>query len=286
MYDAQINDFPSLFSLKGKVAVVTGGSRGLGLSAASALLQAGAAKVFISSRKAKACEEACKVLNALPGLAPGARAISAPADCATMEGIKSLVEAVKKETDYVDILMANAGATWGAPFESHPDAAFAKVMDLNVRGVFNLVRECAPLLSKRGTVQDPSRVLITASVAGLGIGTLGAHGTYGYSASKAAVIHLGKNLAVELGPRHITVNSICPGFFPSKMSNGLLEQVGGADNIAKTNPMLRLGIPDDIAGIVVYLSSRAGSHVNGAAIPVDGGAVLASGELMDPGSKL
>ncbi|KAK0626451.1 putative NADPH-dependent beta-ketoacyl reductase [Immersiella caudata] len=286
MSDAQISDFPSLFSLKGKVAIVTGGSRGLGLSAASALLQAGAAKVFISSRKAKACEAACKELNALPGLQSGAKAISVPADCATIEGIKSLVEAVKRETEFVDILLANAGATWGAPFDSHPDEAFAKVMDLNVRGVFNLVRECAPLLSKRGTIRDPSRVLITASVAGLGIGTLGKHGTYGYSASKAAVIHLGKNLAVELGPRHITVNSICPGFFPSKMTHGLLEQSGGADSIAKTNPMLRLGIPDDIAGIVVYLSSRAGSHVNGAAIPVDGGAILASGELMDPGSKL
>lgn len=286
MSDAQLNDFPSLFSLKGKVAIVTGGSRGLGLSAASALLQAGAAKVFISSRKATACDAACKELNALPGLAPGAKAISVPADSATLEGVKSLVEAVKKETDHVDILLANAGATWGAPFDNHPDEAFAKVMDLNVKGVFNLVRECAPLLGKKGTVRDPSRVIITASVAGLGIGTLGKNGTYGYSASKAAVIHLGRNLAVELGPRHITVNSICPGFFPSKMSNGLLEKAGGADAIAKTNPMLRLGIPDDIAGVVVYLASRAGSHVNGAAIPVDGGAMWASGELMEPGSKL
>ncbi|KAK0651743.1 hypothetical protein B0T16DRAFT_404585 [Cercophora newfieldiana] len=212
MSDAQLTDFPSLFSLKGKVAIVTGGSRGLGLSAASALLQAGATKVFISSRKAKACDAACKELNALPGLAPGARAISVPADSSTLEGVKSLVEAVKKQTEHVDILLANASASWGAPFESHPDEAFAKVMDLNVRGVFNLVRECAPLLGKCGTIADPSRVLITVSVAGLGIGTLGKNGTYGYSASKAAAIHLGRNLAIELGPRHITVNSICPGF--------------------------------------------------------------------------
>ncbi|KAK5656178.1 hypothetical protein OQA88_4938 [Cercophora sp. LCS_1] len=286
--DAELHDFPSLFSLKGKVAVVTGGSRGLGLTAASALLQAGASKVFISSRKAAACESACAVLNALPNRAPGAVAISVPADSATLAGVKHLIAEVAKHTDHVDILLANAGATWGAPFDKHPDDAFAKVMDLNVRGVFNLIRECAPLLQKRATLADPSRIIITSSVAGIGIGTLGENGTYGYSASKAAVLHLGKNLAVELGPRHITVNSICPGFFPSKMSNGLMAKAGGVDEIAKTNPMLRLGQPEDIAGVVVFLTSRAGSHVNGAAIPVDGGAVLAKGALMmtNSGAKL
>ncbi|KAK3359876.1 hypothetical protein B0T25DRAFT_564842 [Lasiosphaeria hispida] len=283
MADAQLPDFPSLFSVKGKVAVVTGGSRGLGLTAASALLQAGASLVFISSRKASACESACAVLNALPNLAPGARAVSVPADAATLAGVKHLVSTVASHTPHVDILLANAGATWGAPFDSHPDEAFAKVMDLNVRGVFNLAREFAPLLQKRASVDDPSRIVITASVAGLGLGTLGAQGTYGYSASKAAVIHLGRNLAVELGPRHITVNSICPGFFPSKMSNGLLELSGGAGKIAEANPMKRLGRPDDIAGVVVYLASRAGSHVNGAAIEVDGGALWQRGELLEPG---
>jgi len=161
----------------------------------------------------------------------------------------------------------------GAPFDNHPDEAFAKVMDLNVKGVFNLVRECAPLLEKKGTVRDPSRVIITASVAGLGIGTLGKNGTYGYSASKAAVLHLGRNLAVELGPRGITVNSICPGFFPSKMSNGLLEMSGGAEALGKENPLRRLGQAEDIAGVIVYLTSRAGAYVNGAAIEIDGGIV-------------
>ena len=247
------------------------------------LLQAGAAKVFISSRKADACAAACATLNALPNLAPAAAAIAVPADCATLTGVQHLVAEVAKQTDHVDILLANAGATWGEAFDTHPDAAFAKVMDLNVRGVFNLIRECAPLLERRASVADPSRVLITASVAGLGLGTLGAQGTYGYSASKAAAIHLGRNLAVELGPRHITVNSICPGFFPSKMSNGLLKIAGGVEEIAKANPSLRLGVPEDIAGVVVYLASRAGSHVNGAAIPVDGGAMWARGELMAPG---
>ncbi|KAH6648983.1 hypothetical protein BKA67DRAFT_576465 [Truncatella angustata] len=279
--ETALHDFPSLFSLKGKVVVVTGGSRGLGLNAASAFLQAGASRVFITSRKAKACESAVAQLNALPNLAPGARAISAPADSATMSGIESLVSQVRQHTDHVDILFANAGATWGEAFDTHPDAAFAKVMDLNVKAVFNTIREFAPLLQKRASVEDPSRVLITASVAGLGVGTLGRQATFGYSASKAAVLHLGRNLAVELGPRHITVNSICPGFFPTKMSSGLLDLTGGLDKHAKGNPMRRLGRPEDIAGVVVYLSSRAGSHVNGAEIEIDGGSLWARGGLLD-----
>lgn len=207
-------------------------------------------------------------------------AISVPADGSTLEGVKHLLAQVSAHTDHVDILMANAGATWGEKFDTHPDSAFAKVMDLNVRGVFNLVREFAPLLTKRASVEDPSRVIITASVAGLGVGSLGKQGTYGYSASKAAVIHLGRNLAVELGPRGITVNSICPGFFPSKMSNGLLEMAGGVQKMAEANPMRRLGRSEDIAGAVVYLASRAGSHVNGAAIEIDGGALWSHGQLL------
>ncbi|OTA06598.1 short chain dehydrognease/reductase [Trichoderma parareesei] len=285
--EATLHDFPSLFSLKGKIAVVTGGSRGLGLHAASAFMQAGCSKVFISSRKAAACEEACKVLNALPNLSPGATAIPVPADSATIDGVRSLLAQVKQHTDAVDILFANAGATWGEAFDTHPDQAFAKVMDLNVKAVFNTIREFAPLLQKRASVEDPSRVLITSSVAGLGVGTLGKQGTYGYSASKAAVLHLGRNLALELGPRGITVNSICPGFFPSKMANGLLAMSGGAEKIAKANPMRRLGRPEDIAGAVVYLTSRAGSHVNGEAIAIDGGALWSRGEmLVEEQSKL
>lgn len=205
--------------------------------------------------------------------------MSVPADLSTVEGVRHLVAEVSRRTGHVDVLLANAGATWGEAFDSHPDAAFAKVMDLNVRGVFNLVREFAPLLQRRASAEDPSRVVITASVSGLGVGTLGKQGTYGYSASKAAVIHLGRNLAVELGPRGITVNSICPGFFPTKMSNGLLKMAGGVEAVAKANPMRRLGRPEDIAGVVVYLTSRAGSHVNGAAIEIDGGALWQSGEL-------
>ena len=186
---------------------------------------------------------------------------------------------VARQTDRVDVLFANAGASWGEKFDTHPDSAFAKVMDLNVKGVFNAIRLFAPLLQRGATSEDPSRVIITASVAGLGVSTLGEHGTYGYSASKAAVIHLGRNLALELGPRHITVNSIAPGFFPSKMANGLLELTGGADAAAKKNPLGRLGRPEDIAGAVVYLASRAGAHVNGEVIAIDGGAMWDRGEL-------
>jgi len=280
-YETELHDFPNIFSLKGKVVVVTGGSRGLGLHAASGFLQAGASKVFITSRKATACESAVATLNALPNLSPGAKAISVPADSSKIEGVEHLVKEVMKTTDHVDILFANAGATWGEAFDTHPDSAFAKVMDLNVKSVFNTIRLFAPLLQKKGTIDDPSRVIITASVAGIGVGTLGKNATFGYSASKAAVIHLTKNLAVELGPRHILVNAIAPGFFPSKMASELIKLTGGADALADANPSKRLGKPEDIAGLVVFLGSRASSHINGATITVDGGEVWARGGMVN-----
>jgi len=269
----KLQDFPSIFSLEGKVAVVTGGSRGLGLHAASGLLQAGCSKVYITSRKAAACDSACEALNALPNKRPGARAISVPADSSKASEIEKLVAEVGRTTDHVDILFANAGATWGESFETHPDSAFGKVMDLNVKSVFITVQKFSPLLEKNATLESPSRIIITASIAGLGIGTLGKQATYGYSASKAAAIHLARNLAVELGPRHVLVNSIAPGFFPSKMASGLMELSGGQAAIAKLNPDGRLGRPEDIAGPVVFLASRAASHITGATLVIDGGAV-------------
>jgi NAD(P)-dependent dehydrogenase (short-subunit alcohol dehydrogenase family) len=160
------------------------------------------------------------------------------------------VAQVARHTDRVDILLANAGASWGESFDTHPDSAVAKVLDLNVRAVFNTVREFAPLLQKAASARDPARVLITASVAGLGVGTLGKQATFGYAASKAAAISLGRNLAVELGPRGIAVNTLAPGFFPSKMATGLLELSGGVDKVGKANPMGRLGKAEDIAGAV------------------------------------
>lgn len=228
-------------------------------------------------------------LNKLPNLEPGARAISAPADSATVQGIESLVAQVSQHTQHVDILFANAGATWGEAFDTHPESAFSKVMDLNVKAVFVSVQKFAPLLQRRATQEDPSRVIITASTAGLGVGTLGRQATFGYSASKAAVLHLGRNLALDLGPRHILVNSICPGFFPTKMASGLLELTGGLEKHAESNPTRRLGRPEDIAGVVVYLASRAGSHVNAATIEIDGGALWGTGQLLaakEPEPKL
>ncbi|KAL1998119.1 hypothetical protein VTN02DRAFT_6825 [Thermoascus thermophilus] len=270
----QLEDFGSIFSLEGKVAVVTGGSRGLGLHAASGLLQAGCSKVYITSRKAQACDEAVAALNALPNKRPGAVAIAVPADSSRVDELDRLVAEVRRTTDRVDILFANAGATWGEKFDTHPEAAFAKVMDLNVKGVFYLVQKFTPLLTSHATRDSPSRIIITGSVAGIGLGALGENATFGYSASKAAVMHLAKNLAVELGPRHVLTNAIAPGFYPSRMARGLIEKRGGLRALEEFSPNGRLGRPEDIAALVVFLASRAGGHVNGAVIVSDGGAVL------------
>lgn len=242
-------------------------------------MQAGCSKVYITSRKAKACEEAVAALNALPNKRPGAVAISVPADSSKISEIERLAAEVAKTTDHVDILFANAGATWGAPFETHPESAFSKVMDLNVKSVFYTCQKFEPLLRKRATVDNPSRIIITASVAGLGVGSLGENATYAYSSSKAAAIHLAKNLAVELGPRGIITNAVAPGFYPTKMASGLMELQGGQEALAAEVPNRRLGHPEDIAGLVVFLGSRASSHINGAVITTDGGSLLSRGKL-------
>ncbi|KAJ5430663.1 Short-chain dehydrogenase/reductase SDR [Penicillium cf. griseofulvum] len=274
----KLSNFSSIFSLEGKVAVVTGGSRGLGLHAASGLLQAGCSKVYITSRKKAACDEAVAALNAIPNKRPGAQAVSIPADSSDMKELDRLVAEVGKTTDRIDILFANAGATWGEKFDTHPEKMFSKVMDLNVKSVFYTIQKYVsnspPLLTAKATITDPSRVIITASVAGIGVGTVGDNATPSYSASKAAAIHLAKNLAVELGPRHILTNAIAPGFYPSKMASGLIEAKGGMKDLEAFSPNGRLGKPEDIAGLVVFLGSRASSHLNGAVITTDGGAVL------------
>ncbi|OAL57413.1 NAD(P)-binding protein [Pyrenochaeta sp. DS3sAY3a] len=274
---SELKNFPRMFSLDGKVALVTGGSRGIGLHTATAFLLAGAKKVFISARKnagPEGIDQAVEKLNKLP---VEGKAIGIAANVADTEDIERLVKKVQETDDKLDILVCNAGASWGGPFEPTPDWSSKKVLDLNVRGVFNLARLFTPLLERAGTRADPSRIIIVSSTAGTTVPHVGEHGTIMYSASKAAAHHLSRQLAVELGPRNITTNTVAPGFFPSKLANGLIENLGGRQELEEYNPRKRLGEPDDIAGVMLYLASPAGAYVNGEDIAVDGGVRFAAG---------
>lgn len=259
-------DLQRLFGLDGKTALVTGGTRGIGLMIARGLLQAGAA-VVISSRKAEACEQAVKALSAFGEV----RAI--PADLSRHEECKRLVADMLVHTDSLDILVNNAGATWGEPLESFPPAAWDRVLDLNLKSPFWMVQELLPALRRAGTQEDPARVINIGSIDGIHVSPMS---TYSYSTSKAAIHQLTRVLAKELGPQHITVNAVAPGPFPSKMMAATLDAFGEA--IAASAPLRRIGRDDDMAGIAIFLASRAGSYLNGAVIPVDGGiATTASG---------
>ncbi|KAH7092652.1 hypothetical protein FB567DRAFT_242753 [Paraphoma chrysanthemicola] len=274
---SELKRFDRMFRLDGKVALVTGGSRGLGLHTATAFLLAGARKVIISARKnagEHGIDQAVEKLNKLP---VAGQAVGIAANVADTDDIARLVKAVQETEGKLDILVCNAGATWGGPFDPTPDSASKKVLDLNVRGVFNLARLFAPLLERAGTRQDPSRIIIVSSTAGTTVPHVGDHGTIMYSVSKAAAHHLSRQLAVELGPRNITTNTVAPGFFPSKLANGLIEILGGQQELEDANPRKRLGEPEDIAGVMVYLASPAGSYVNGEDIAVDGGVRYAAG---------
>lgn len=247
------------------------------------MLLAGAKTLFISARKAggeQGIDQAVKRLNDLAANKNlTGRAVGIPANVAQEEDIKRLVAEVKKHESRLDILIANAGATWGGPFEPTPDWSSQKIPDLNVRGVFNLARLFTPMLEASGKPDNPSRIVIVSSVAGTNVSHAGDNGTIMYSASKAAAHHLGRNLAVELGPNNITVNTVAPGFFPSKLASGLIEILGGEEELSRANPRKRLGEPNDIAGVMIYLCSRASSYVNGGYISVDGGARLGAGRL-------
>ena len=248
-----------LFDLSGKVAVVTGGTRGIGMMMARGLLQAGAS-VYISSRKPEAGDAAVAELAAFGKVA------SVPADLSTEEECVRLATEVGKREDQVHILVNNAGATWGEPLESFPGSAWDKVLDLNLKSPFFLTRAFLPLLEEAGTHDDPARVINIGSIDGLHVPPMN---TYSYSSSKAAVHHLTRVLAKELGPRHITVNAVATGPFESKMMHSTLEAFG--TEIAARSPLGRIGRPDDMAGVVIFLSSRAGSYVTGSVIAVDGG---------------
>jgi len=259
-------DLERLFGLGGKTAVVTGGTRGIGMMIARGLLQAGA-RVVVSSRKADACEQAVAVLSEFGEV----RAVAA--DLSRQEECKRLAADVLSRTDTLDILVNNAGATWGEPLESFPAAAWDRVLDLNVKSPFWMVQEFLPALRKAGTQDDPARIINIGSIDGIHVSPMT---TYSYSTSKAAIHQLTRVLAKELGPQHITVNAVAPGPFPSKMMAATLEAFGEA--IAAAAPLRRIGRDDDMAGIAIFLASRAGSYLNGAVIPVDGGiATTASG---------
>ncbi|KAG1057246.1 hypothetical protein G6F55_010606 [Rhizopus delemar] len=258
-----MNYYQSLFDVKDKVVLITGGSRGIGEMIATGFVQGGS-KVYISSRTTKACDEVAAKLTAL---GPG-KCIALPADLQSVEEVNRLVVELSKHEDHLDILINNAGASWGAPLDKYPDAAFQKVLNLNLVRIFTLTQACLPLLKAKASKETPSRVINIGSVHG--IVTPGVE-TYAYSSSKAALHHLTRHLSRNLGHEHVLVNAIAPGSFRSKMMQWSLENHG--DEIVKGIPVGRLGSVEDIAGTCIYLSSRAGQYTVGAVIVVDGGAV-------------
>jgi NAD(P)-dependent dehydrogenase (short-subunit alcohol dehydrogenase family) len=247
-----------LFSIAGKTALVTGGSRGIGRMIATGYVEAGA-KVYVSSRKTQACAELATELSNV------GECIALPADLSTEPGCRALATALAEREPHLHVLVNNAGNTWGAPFEEFDDAAWDRVLSLNVKGVFHTTKFLAPLLRAAATDDDPARVINIGSIDGIHVPMLE---TYSYSASKAAVHQLTRHLAKRLAPS-ITVNAIAPGPFESKMMAATLETFG--EQIAAGAPLKRIGRPDDVAGAAIYLASRAGAYLTGAIIPVDGG---------------
>ncbi|MEW6209307.1 MAG: SDR family oxidoreductase [Acidobacteriota bacterium] len=248
-----------LFSITGKTALITGGSRGIGLMIARGYVEAGA-KVYISSRKKEVCDRVAQELSA------AGSCVSIPADISSMEGCAHLVKEISAREESLHILVNNAGAAWGAPLGEYPESGYDKVMDLNVKSLFFLTRDLLPLLEKAARPTDPARVINIGSIDGLRVPFIE---NYAYAASKAAVHHLTRALAVKLGPRNITVNAVAPGPFESQMTRWMLENF---DQQIKTHcPLGRIGEPADMAGVAIYLASKAGAYVNGAVIPVDGG---------------
>jgi len=248
-----------LFDIAGKSALVTGGSRGIGLMIARGYVEAGA-RVYISSRKADVCDEVATELSKI------GTCVGIPADLAADGECERLAGEISARESSLDILVNNAGATWGAPLADFPADAWDKVMTLNAKAPFLLTRALVPLLEAAGTPDDPARVINIGSIDGIQVPLLE---TYAYSTSKAAVHQLTRHLARQLGPRNITVNAVAPGPFESKMMAATLRDFG--DSIARSSPLGRIGRPDDMAGVAIYLASRAGAYVTGAVIPVDGG---------------
>jgi NAD(P)-dependent dehydrogenase (short-subunit alcohol dehydrogenase family) len=243
-----------LFDIAGKVALVTGGSRGIGEMIAEGYVANG---VRTAAR-----------------LSGFGECISVPADLSTKEGIAALVGAIKEREEKLDILVNNAGATWGAPIEEFPESGWDKIMTINLKSPFFLTQALLPLLEASAAAEDPARIIMVGSVDGLNVNRLP---TFPYGPSKAAIHHLARTLAAHLADRHITCNAIAPGLFPSKMTAATIDAMG--DQIIAGTPLKRAGRPEDMAGIAIYLASKAASFVTGAVIPVDGGLTGAKGTL-------
>lgn len=249
----------SLFSLEGRVALVTGGSRGIGYMIAAGFLQAGCRRVYISARKTAACDAAAAELSKY------GECVSLPFDVASMEGMKALTAEISKREFNLDILVNNAGATWGAPFEEFPEGGWDKVVDLNMKTPFFLTQAMAPLLRAAGTVDRPAKVIHIASIDGLSVSNMD---NYSYAASKAGLIHLTRRMSLRLITDNIVVSAIAPGAFASDMNRDARDH---AKELSHFIPAKRIGTQEDIAGTAIYLASRAGDYVVGNTIVVDGG---------------
>lgn len=253
-------DTSTLFRLDGRVALVTGGSRGIGRMIASGFIQQGA-KVYISARKADACDATAAEL--------GPHCISLPMDVSTVDGCKALAAAIAEREPKLDILVNNAGAAWGVPFDEFPESGWDKVMDLNVKSPFFLTQALHAALKAGASAARPAKVINITSIDGQRVNPWE---TYSYQASKAALIHLTRRMAARLIQDHIVVSSLAPGAFPSDMNKAARDH---AEGVAKRIPSGRIGVDEDMAGAAIYLASRAGDYVVGETLTVDGGIVNA-----------
>ena len=256
-------DTTQLFSLKGRTALITGGSRGIGRMIAEGFLAQGA-RVYISARKAAACDQTAKELSAF------GHCVSLPADVSTVEGAQALVDAYAKHEGSLDILVNNAGAAWGAPYAEFPESGWDKVVDLNLKTPFFLTQALTPMLKKAAT-DHLSKVINIASIDGISVNP---QETYSYAASKAGLIQLTRRMALRLAEDNIVVSAIAPGAFASEMNRVARDQ---AEETAKRIPARRIGRDDDMAGGAVYLASRAGDYVMGSTLVIDGGVTHARG---------
>ena len=250
-------DTTQLFSLKGRSALITGGSRGIGRMIAEGFLAQGA-RVYISARKAAACDQTAKELSAF------GHCVSLPADVSTVEGAQALVDAYAKHEGSLDILVNNAGAAWGAPYEEFPESGWDKVVDLNLKTPFFLTKALTPMLKKAAT-DHLSKVINIASIDGISVNP---QETYSYAASKAGLIQLTRRMALRLAQDRIVVSAIAPGAFASDMNKDARDH---GDEVKGRIPAGRIGTPEDMAGAAIYLASRAGDYGRGSTLVVDGG---------------